>query len=366
MPNLVELTTNFDDFDTFLEFKKDFRKQIIERGLDEPLSKTADQLRTELLFVVNEKIRATNPATSVQGTETPSNNGLNQPTVSIPKSEDELIKFLTEGKTDPSKYNKAKDYTTLSETNIVFGHGSQGTGAANRVTLRMEIGDDETVQSQYARAKEFFQSSLFALPGPAGGMNYYMNPGIDISQFVKIKCSVFTGDGDTKARKGLSPQERFDRNKTGRGYAEWTLKQDAVEVIRKNYINITEVINFLKQGDTDRAKAIVDLVDKDGKLDTIKQQIDKLESGTNVPSSTQAYNNAVNLINNLKIIKKVNQEDVIYTLVSDFSDFENNEVDFYTQIMNSIRSWGVEQEDYWFNSLVKKAEELIKQYESKE
>lgn len=362
----VEFFTNFDTFDTFEKFKEDFRKDIIENGFDGILIKTADDLRTTLLQTVNQKIsmNGQTPITGQNSTQQQQTNGLGQPEVDIPKSEEELIKYLTNGKSDPSKYNKSKDYTTLSESNIVFGHGSKGQGTANRVTLRMEITADETVQSQFVKAKQFFEESLFALPDAAGNMSYYMNPGIDISQFVKIKCSVFTGDGSSKAKKGMNPQERFERNASKKGYAEWTLKQEAVDIIRKNFVNISPVLDYIKKGDYDRAREIISRVDKNDRLKPLKEKLDNLETGTNVPATTQNYTNAVALVNNLKIIKKVSQEDVTYTLVSSFSEFEDSQVDFYEEIMNSIRGWTVINEELWFNYLVKKVDDLIKLYES--
>lgn len=362
----VEFFTNFDTFDTFIKFKEDFRKDIIENGLDDVLIKTAEELRATLLNTVNQKIsmNGQTPITGDNSTTQQQTNGLGQPTVDIPKSEEELIKYLTNGKSDPSKYNKSKDFSTLSESNIVFGYGSKGQGNANRVTLRMEIGADETVQSQYVKAKQFFEQSVFALPDASGNMNYYMNPGIDITPFVKIKCSVFTGDGDAPTKKGMSPQQRFERNAQKRGYADWTLKQEAVDVIRKNFINLTPILNYIKEGDYDRAREIIARVDKNDHLKPLKEQLDNLETGANVPATTQSYANAVALVNNLKIIKKISEEDVTYTLISNFSEFDSKQVDFYEEIMNSIRGWTVINEELWYNHLVQKVDALIKLYES--
>jgi hypothetical protein len=362
----IELYANFDTFTVFKEFKKAVREKIIENGLDISLTLSTKDLKSELSYVVNQKIMMNKPDPTAPNTPNPTTNGLSQPTVNIPKSEDELLKFLTNGKTDPSKYNKAKDFSTLNESNIVFGFGSKGTAAANRVTLRMEIDDQETVSTQFQKAQAFFQNAVFALPDSAGNMNYYMNPGIDISQFVKIKCSVLAGDGDSKTRKGMSPVERFNRNKTSKGYADWTLKQDAVDMIRKNYVNITEVMSFLKQGDTDRAQTLLDVVDKNNKLTDVKTQITKLQTNANIPTTTQSYTNAIKLVNNLKLIKKISQEEVIYTLISDFDDFANNEIDFFENIKKAIRGWVRDHEDYWFASLVKRVEKLIKEYESEQ
>lgn len=364
----VEFSTNFDTFDTFKEFKKQIRTQIIETGLDIPMGLSAKELKAELQYVVNKKITMNKPEVITGSNSTQQAiNDLNQPSVNIPKSEEELIKFLTNGKADPSKYNKAKDYTSLGETGMVFGHGSKGTSKANRVTLRMEIEPDETVESQHQKATKFFEEALFALPNATGDVSYYMNPGIDLAQFVKIKCSVLTGYDDIKTRKGLNPVERFEKVKAnGRTYAEWTIKQDAIDVVRKNYVNITEVMNFIKSGDIDRAKQMIQLVDKTQSLGVVREQLDKLQTGIGLPATTQSYTNAIKLVNNLKIVKKVTQEDVTYTLYSSYDDFASNEGDFFEFIQKAIRNWTVDHEDYWFNSLVKRVEKLIKQYESKE
>lgn len=368
MAKLVEFTTNFDDFDTFKEFQKDLRKEVIETGLDSVLSKSLIELRTNLKFIINERV--TSAPEQIDGTNVRSQtvNELNQSFVSIPKSEEELVKFLTKGKADPSKYNKAKDYTTLSETGMVFGHKNRGGDSSNRVTLRMEIGPDETVESQFNKARAFFESAVFAFPQPGGKFGYFVNPGIDISQFVKIKCSTLTGFGDADPFEGMSPAQRFQRDTHTKGYAEWTLKQDAVNAIRKSFLNITDVIDLLKDGDYDRAKQVIDRIDKNNKLGEFKEQIDKLEARKDLPSTTQGYTNAIKLINNLRISKKISQEDVVYNLISDYDDFSAQQegVDFFAYVLRAIRSWVAEKEDEWFNTLVKDVERLIKKYESQE
>jgi len=359
----VELTSNFDTFDTFLKFKKDFRKEVVEDGLDIPLKISTNVLKSELKYLVNERIR-TPDATKAENIKSPVQqvNDLKHPIVSTPKSEAELIKYLTKGRSDINKYNKAKDFSTLQESGVVFGHNSRGQQSANRVTLRLEISPDETVQSQYQKARDFFQNAVFAFQDGFGEVNYYMNPGIDISEYLKIKCSVFTGDGNVDPRRGLSPEDRFNRDRDSKGFADWTLKQDGVEFIRNSFVNITEVVNQIKEGDVDRAKEVLRKVNKNSNIQEIEEQLDNLKAGKDVPETTQSYLNTIKLIEQLVIAKKITPEDVIYTLMSTGGDSE--QVDFLDQIERAIRGWEVENEDYWFNSLVKRAEKLIKRYES--
>jgi len=392
----IEFTSNFDSFDSIIEFKKELRKQVIENGLDSSITLSTKELKTELQYIINKKIRMNETPGAQPGIVNTAVNGLGQSVVNIPKSEDELLKFLTNGSTDPSKYNKTRDYTSLSEAGIVFGHNSRGTAAANRVTLRMDIEPGDTVQDQYQKAAKFFSSAMIGLPSSSGEMTYFVNPGIDLSAFVKIKCSTVTGDENVRTRKGLNPPERFDRA-SKKGYAEWTIKQEAIDVVRKDFINITDILTLIKNGDLERASQLLTLQDKNQKLVPMKEQLDKLitkpdsnffqdnqgrwrikagtyEGGrfatleeilTYIPLSTQAYMNAVKLINNLKIVKKITDEEVVYTIMSTFSDFQaKEEVDFYTYIEKAIRAWVVGHENYWFNALVKKVEALIKKYES--
>ena len=363
MKDSATLSHNFDSFDSIIKFKKDFRKEIIEDGLDSILTSTATKLKSELKTSVNSIMM--NPPSPTLSPSAVQFNDLEQTPANIPKSEAELLKFLTDGKTDPSKYNKAKDFTTLSETNIVFANRSVNQANANRVTLRMDIEPGETVEAQYGKVKAFFKDAVIALPGRAGTIDYFMNPGIDITKYVKIKCSTQTGDGNGKPYKGLNPTERFEKA-SNRNYVDWTLKQEAVDIIRKSFVNITQVMDEIKSGDLDKAADLVKAVDKNETLTKMAEQIEKLKTDTKVPTSTKAYMNSINLINSLKISKKISKEDTVYSLVGNTPTSEDKNENYLEHILSAIRTWAVEYEETWFKALTKKANELIKQYSSTE
>lgn len=347
----------------FLQFRDDFRRDIIRNGFDDIITQSVIQLKTELKFVVNEQIRSTTGGTL--GAPTPSKtNELGQPSINPPKSEEEILKFLTNGKTDLSKYNKAKDYSTLSETGVVFGQKSRGMDRANRVALRMNIDEGETVQGQFSKAKQFFQDSVFALPDAGGNVKYYANPGLDITGFVKIKCSTLTGDGDAQPFEGMSPAQRFQRDRHRKGYADWTLKQDGIDFIRKNFVDLSEVINAIKDGDYETANTLLRRADKGNKLSTIRAQAQNLGNPTTQTVSMQAYTNALDLINNVQVTKKSDDLSSIYSLVSSYADFPAGEVNFFENLMRNVRSWVVANEEVWFNKLVEKVTKLIKKFES--
>jgi len=368
MPKYAELISNFEDYKDILNFTKDFKDNIVENGLDNILDASIEQLKTDLKFVVNEQIRIIPEEQKIQN-KVGEENELGQPYINPPKSDNDVLKFLTDGKVDLSKYNKSKDYTTINETGIVFGHHSTGQKNANRIELRLEIQPDETVEQQYRKAKVFFENAIFALPDNAGRISYYMNPGIDLTPHLKIKCSVFTGTHDTDGETGMSPSRRFQRDTHRRGFAQWTFKQDAVQDIRSKYINLTDVVNLVKDGDYDRAKKLLQKqaqskkVINPEKLQDMTDQVQKLrENSTKSPTSMDDHKNIIELINNLQVVKRINDGTTYYSLVSDYED--NNNADFSRILEMSIRKWVTENENDWFKELVARTERLIQHYTS--
>lgn len=370
MAKHADIISNFDDYKKVLEFRKDFKTNVIENGLDAILEQSLLKLKEDLKFLINEQVRVTPEDQKVQDDKL-EENPLGQAFINPPKSEDEILKFLTDGKVDLSKYNKSKDYSTLQETGVVFGHHSSGQRAANRIELRLEIQPDETVEEQYQKAKEFFEKAIFALPDGSGKTNYFINPGLDITPFLKIKCSVFTGTGDTDGEKGMSPARRFQRDTHRRGFAQWTFKQDAVEEIRKKYINITEVVNLIKDGDYESANKILKRnITKKGVSNKeviydMSSNVDKLkENSKNLPTSTQSYINILNMINNLETEKKIIDGTTRYSLVTTYEDFDDSATNILAKLEAEIRRWTTINENYWFLELVKRTENLIKLYTS--
>lgn len=339
--------------------RKQFREEIIENGLDESINFSIEKLKVDLKFLVNQTITINpDPTATVETT-----NQLEQPTINPPKSDNDILKFLTDGKTDLSKYNKAKDYSTLSETGVVFGHGSVGQNSANRIALRMDITEGETVSTQHAKAKQFFDEAIFALPDRNGEIHYYLNPGIDLSEFVKIRCSTQTGDGNKKTKTGFSPQQRFDKNRRTKNYSDWTMSQAGVEKIRTSFVDLTPAMIFIKDGDYDSAKAVLKNNDKTQKFESVVTQIDKLQKNVGVTPEAKNYTNLLSLVNNLDIDKKITKENVLYTLVSTYDDILTDQQTVQDSINSNIRTWIVDNEEKWFKYLTDIVEKLIDNFE---
>jgi hypothetical protein len=352
------------------KFKNQFTKDIVQNGLDSILKKSLWKLRDSLLTAVNEVLRVASPEEAKKAADPTQVNSLYQPVVNPPKSEQEILKLLTGGKADLSKYNKAKDYTTLSETGIVFGQGSTGQTKANRINLRRDIEENETVSQQFAKANQFFKDAIFALPDTDGTIRYYKNPGLDISSFVKIKCSTMTGDGDGQPFTGMSPAQRFQRDRHTKGYATWTLRQKGVDFIRKSFIDLTDPIEAVKNGDLALASRLLDqkkyAVESNGdKTPSMKNEVDAAISGITKDKATKAYLDAVTLIHNIQISKKLEDKSATYSLVSyDANESSSEETEFKSSLMRAVRAWVVSEENEWFSDLLIKVEKLIKDFES--
>jgi len=345
----------------FNRLAADFKREIIRNGLDKPIISSLAELKTELKFIINNEIRITpdSEATAIVNTK----NGLGQTAINPPKSDSEILKYLTKGKTDLTKYNKAKDFSTLSETGVVFGQRSRGQDVANRVALRMEIGQTDSVEDQYFKARQFFQNAVFALPDSNGNIKYYANPGLDITQFVKIKCSTQTGAGDVEPEVGMSPSRRFQKDKSTKGYADWTLKQDGINFVRSNFIDLTPSMDFIKDGDFNRATALLDVADKNNKLSDIKTQIVDIENTAILPQDMKNYAGTIELINSIQLSKKIDAESTLYSLVySSSAGTEATDENSLKAILNSVRAWIVKEEGSWFKALVDKVTKLIKEF----
>lgn len=352
---MFKISTNAKSFDLLQKFTKDFKQNIIVNGLDATLSHSLNELKKDLNFFINNNVR--NAPSKLQ--EKLKKNEFGQEPLNPPKSERDILHYFTNGKVDLEKYDTSKSFTDLQETGLLVGHYSKNQESANRITLRMNIGDSDTVESHHAAARQFINSAVFALPDERGKINYYVNPGIDLTEQIKIKCSVFTGFGDTKPKKGMSPAERFKRDSQTKGYAEWTLKQEAVDKIRNNFINITPVMESIKEGNFDEAEQIAKTFDKKQQT-LIASKINDLKTNTNIPKSMIDYKNIIDTINTLKWFKKVIENRTEYVLGSTATPVQ--EEDLKEHLFSLTKRWAAIERKGWLNALKKKLYRLIGKY----
>lgn len=358
----VDIKVDKSKFNILKNFAKELKEQVIYNGLDDTLRHALVSLKKDLNLYIN-NIREIPFAKQQQDTE----NALGQVSINPPKSDADILNFLTNGKVDLRKYNKSKSFTQLQETGVLVGHYSKNVADANRITLRMNINSTDTVESHYTAAKKFINEAIFALPDEKGNLQYYANPGYDLSEFVKIKCSTHTGDGNEKPKKGMSPAERFKRDSTrtrkdsDTPYAEWTLKQEAVGFVRQNFTKLTPVIESIKNGEFDEAEKLAEFLDKGNKTG-ITPQVTNLKQNTNITEPIKNYKNILDIINNLKWSKKLTENRVEYVLTSSYFSAEANTEQVYEDLKNTIKQWAAIRRKDWLEAIAKKLKRLIGKY----
>lgn len=360
----MKIDIKIEKTDFIEQFAKELKIDVIQNGLDSNLAFSISAIKKDLKFFVNSQPRTRDTPNQTKEEPTEAETGLGQTRVSVPRSEEEIVKFITNNSADLSKYSKAKDFTSLNESNVLFGHKNKGGQNHNRITLRMEIDPSDTVETHYNKAKAFFQKAMFVLPDSAGKLNYYTNPGIDLTQHIKIKCSTLTGLAEgIKPRRGLTPDERFDRDSKNKGYAEWTIKQDAVDEIRNNFTNITSIVEAVKEGNLELANTLAKVVDKNDSLKEIPQQLQKLQNKEDLTPSIESYMTLIDMINTLKFSKKVTESGPTYSLISEVDEVDK-ESSVYSDVIKNIKSWFSMNEIQWTEILSKKIDRLIGKFNS--
>jgi hypothetical protein len=349
----VELRANLKAKDDLERLIKSIRTDVIENGLDKTLSQDLEVLRTNLRNIVNKAIRT---EIDIQDKKDPKEQKIN-----IPKSDEEIIKMLTGF--DLTKFAKTKDFSTMTDAGIVMKFDRQADSfkvnqstahpMSSGVNIRMPMGALSTFEAQQSAAYNFFNQSMFIIE-ERGKLTYYLNPGINMSQYIKIVCSNQAGDNQRS-------RDKFDQHAQRRGYADWTLLAEGLEVVKKNFINLNDVVDRIKEGDIEEAARIMNHHAGPRAHNSLKyvQTIEDLRQNKGVQPSTQAYLNIVNLVKNMKIHKRITKEKVTYTVVSTFND-DQDYGDFFQKMDTALSIWKITNHRRWFNSLVTETEKAIR------
>jgi tetratricopeptide (TPR) repeat protein len=335
------------------KIKKNLKPQVINKSLDTTLSADLAKLKIKLLSMLNNEQKS---KVEVK------NQSLGDTQINIKKSDEELIKHLTG--VDLSKASQTKDYNTLADgklaviTNKIASkpidplNGSPASRMSSGVNLRLPIGEADSFESQYNQALNYYNNATFVFFDNNGKANYYVNPGIDMTRFVKVVCSRETGNTGKSS-------DKWDSHRDKRGFADWTLLKEGVEEIKKKFINITDVIEKLKEGDYDEAKHIYSRVSKNNSQTDIFNKIDELKDKKSLAPSVQSYNNIVKLIRNLKLEKTIKKDSVSYTLVSTYDETEKDYANFQDKLREEAMLWQISNEHKWIYTLVEAMVKLI-------
>lgn len=333
----------------FTGLKKQMKPEVIDRGLDAQLAKDLAELKAKMLTTVNKEIRSQIPVQTKDAGETE---------VNIRKSDEEMVKHLTG--VDLSKLAKTRDYNTLADGNVAVVsnkdlnkatidkmNGGPTSKMSSGVNLRLPMSEFDTFENQYSQALNYYNNAIFVFVDNNGKSSYYINPGIDLSQYVKVVCSKEGGNTE-------GSNNRWDKHRDKRGYADWTLFSSGVEAIKDQFINITDVVEKLKEGQYDEAKGVLNKVSqKSNRTFDYAEKIDNLKNNDKLDPSVESYNNLIRLLKNLQIEKSIKNDRTFYTLVSTYDENTKDFQNFQETLLKEVRFWKITNEQKWVSTLVK-------------
>jgi len=345
------------------KLKKEVRAQIVLAGLDERMSSDVISLKKELLNMVNRaRLENKNPTTP----ET------DEPKLTISQSESELIKHFTG--LDVETIKKNKDFTKLVENKVAFvrrdsnmlGNDPQPSRMTPGISYRLDMSQYDTFESQQSKALDYFNNSIYVIEEGSKRL-FFVNPGgLDLSQFIKVVCTRDTGDS-------AAARERFEkyRNGNGRqrnsdtaGFADWTLRKEGIEFIKKNFVDLTDVIDKIQNGEEDEAIASANM--KTGRstaLSSFQEKVQEVKDRKDLPPTTEAYLNIIKLIKNIQLQKRINDQRAQYSLItSDPASNDPQEEEFLEKIQSTISLWEISKQEKWVQALIRKINKLVQKY----
>lgn len=328
---------------------KAIKSEIIDNSLDSPLGMDLNDLKSRLLKAIVTELRS--PVTI----QTPD---IKEEKIEVKKSDQEMIKHITG--VDVANLQKTKDYSTLADGKLVIvskkgpdktavdnSLGPKPSKRSSGVNLRLPMSPADTFENQYAQALDYFNKSVFAIADNNGNMDYYMNPGIDLTQYVKVVCSTEVGDTE-KAHK------RWDNTASKRGFADWTLLKSGLDIVKDRFIKLNNVVDKMKEGDYDSAtETLSKLSSKSTATTNIAEKIDNLKKGDKLSPTVDSYNNSVKLVKNLKLEKSVKKDRTFYTLVSKYDEASKEYHNFEQKLKQEVRMMKLTKQQKYVSTLVK-------------
>lgn len=342
--------------------KKDVRKEIVDFGLDERLSSDVIQLKRKLLgFINNAKAQNVKPST------------VDEPVFTTTKSEEELIRHFTG--LDVNTIRKNKNFQELVNNKVAFvrkdrnmlGNDPAPHKMTPGIQYRLNMSEYDTFESQYSKALDYFNNSLYVIE-VGGRRMFFANPGgHDLSQFVKVVCTKDSGDTANARDRFESYRTGNNRDRNVGGYADWTLRKEGIEYIKRNFVDLTDVIEKIQNGQ--ESEAVSSANAKSGRSTTIRdfqEKVENLKERKELNPSVEVYMNIIKLIKNMRVLKTMFTEGVRYSLVTNEGSSTNEQDEqFLDKIRNEIYMWEVAHQEKWVSTLLRKIDKLLKRYTAK-
>lgn len=346
----------------FKEFGKDAMKFAEELrteaqvGLSDHIDSAVEDLKEELKTTVNNQI-ASAPAEQT-------GKDVRDQTLDIPKSEVEIINQLLN--IDITKFRTDRGYSTQVDSGVTVvtsrdklkekGIASDVSRMSSGVNFRMSMSEMDTFDSQFGAAQNHFNNTVFMLE-EGGKINYYINPGINLSNYVKVVCSRETGNTAASNKK-------FEKHRVRRNYADWTLTAEGLGVVKNKFIKLNDVVDSIKDGRYDDAIAILNShkVGND-KIQKVADEIKNIKTSKNLKPTTQAYVNIITLISNLKVRKTTSENKTTYSLYTNYgNELSDTEEQFLDTIKSEVFIWKITNEQKWIDTITKAVNRVVEKF----
>lgn len=352
----IQIKVNFEET---LKDLEDLKKHIIrnaEFGADKALDVAVEQLKSNLLKIVNSEVKTFTSA-ELENTQAAGYS----PSVNIPKSKSDLIKYIFgQDLKDADAFKKTTKGNTLNDNTNVFVVDN------NRIKAWQSIGDSSTLDSEDARFKNRLINGII-IDSKTGKM-YKPNPK-DVKG-TKLECSTDTGNtlNSNKKFDAYKQSDKISRTKYGdptQRLAVWTMRQEDVSNMMRSAISIDDVINKILEGDYDTAKSLLGKINTERSIEESLKKIDNIKSNNNLTPDIESFLAANKLIKNLKVEKKALKKYTKYTLFSNYDSKVEENVKFMESLRQEITVWLVTNEDLWFKAIVDQVYKGLEKYDSK-
>lgn len=353
MPYDVDIDVKVDGFIKDID---DFRKHLrrnSQHSLDRSLNLDVEELKLELLMVVNRDIRVSSTVPNA-----PSN--IPEP-LNMPKAKADVIKEVFGQDIKDSEIFKKG--ATLDDTSSVF------TVRNKRVKAWQSVSDSST----YAEQENTFMRRLKEgiLIDADTGKAYKVDP--STIRGLKLECSRDTGQTIDSEKKfeAYKNSPHVSRRKYGPydRTAVWTIRQEDVEQMMKSAIPLEGIIEKIQEGEYATAKAILEQYNNSQEMQPYIEKLQEIEVEGPTTTDFSAYKSIREMVNNLKIRKEVRdatgvQGTVRYVLFTNYDRTDSEqEVDFYKEMKIQVWLWIAKNEHKWFTVMVKAIEKAILKYD---
>lgn len=346
----------------FQEFGTDAKKfgealrSEIKEGLADHIDSAVDDLKDELKTTVNNQIQS--------APEQQTGKDVRDQTLNIPKSEVEIVNQLLG--IDISKFRTDRGYSTQVDAGVTVvtsrdklkekGIASDISKMSSGVNFRMSMSELDTFDSQFGAAQNHFNNTIFMLE-ENGKMSYFLNPGINLTNHLKVVCSRETGDTDMSRKK-------FEKHRVRRNYADWTLTKEGLDIVKNKFIRLNDVVDAIKDGRIDDATAILNSHKVNNeKVQKVADELKNFKTGKNLKPTTQSYVNIVTLINNLKVKKTVSENKTTYSLFTNYgNELNDTEEEFLDNIKTEVFLWKISNEQKWIDTITKAVNRVVDKF----